>query len=131
VITTDASVWYWPLPLKCSCKKVVTIEERNILVSRGIAHWVYNRWVERDPHQIWMAQQAQVPRIDLISKADIERAYVDDLRESMQYIEEVHDLFMKNRAELIREYSLDWVDPTKDELLFPFGPDQRTDGGHK
>jgi len=103
---------------------------------------------------IWRAQQTKVPRIDLVSQADIERAYSNPLVvwavESIlhgrrdfpfetiednpatakiysRYIDEIHNLFMKNRAELIVPFR---DDPTDGRLLFPFPPDDRTPGGH-
>jgi hypothetical protein len=100
-----------------------------------------------DDLSIWMAQQVMVPRIDLISKADIERAYTSDDPEvsaaAMEYIEECHKLFMENRAKLIvpfkEEYLGDWPLPTPDKngnivggrLLFPFSKDERTSGGYQ
>src|SRR6266566_4596015 len=81
---------------------------------------------------IWRRQQVKVPRVDLISAADIERAYLEDPKSSTarrykRYIEEVHEIYMRNRAKLIVPFR---EDPTEGRLLFPFPPDERTQGGH-
>jgi len=138
------------LPNKCSCRKLVTRAEAEHLVVSGQAEpiWKYkDRRVQMDDLSIWMAQQVMVPRIDLISKADIERAYTSDDPEvaeaAIEYIEEVHRMYMENRAKLIvpfkEEYLGDWPLPTTDEyggvvggrLIFPFSKDERTSGGHR
>lgn len=76
---------------------------------------------------IWRAQQTKVPRIDLISQADIERAYIDDNPIFVRYIEAIHRMYMENRKKLIVPFR---EDPTDGRLLFPFPPDERTHGGH-
>jgi hypothetical protein len=83
--------------------------------------------MQMDIESIWMAQQVMVPRVDLISKADIERAYTSDNPEvaaaAIEYIEECHKMFMENRAKLIAPFR---EDPTEGRLLFPFCKDERT-----
>jgi hypothetical protein len=135
IIKTDRGVWYRALGLKCSCKKTVTREQADDLLETGQAQHLYDRSVRCDPKRIWMQQQVQVPRVDLISRSDIERAYISDgimsdkQKEAIQYIEEVHQLFMENRAKLIVPFQEKWHET--DGLLFPFGADQRTPGGYK
>lgn len=137
------------LPNKCSCRKQATRYEAEQLIETGRAEpiWKYkDRRMQIDDNCIWMAQQVKVPRIDLISKADIERAYTSDNPDvseaAMEYIEEVHQMYMENRAKLIvpfkEEYLGDWPLPNKDRngniipgrLLFPFSNDERTKGGY-
>lgn len=122
------------LPHKCSCRKSVTTYEARQLVETGQAEPIYRfkrGRMEPEIFTIWMAQQSQVPRIDLISKADIERAYTSDdpevARAAMEYIEEVHMLYMENRAKLIVPFR---EDLTEGRLLFCFSDDYRTTGGH-
>lgn len=121
------------LPDKCQCRKKVTLYEARQLIETGRASPIYkykHKRMEPEIYFIWMAQQAKVPRIDLISKADIERAYTSDdpdvAKAAMEYIEEVHLLYMENRAKLIVPFR---PDPTEGRLLFSFSADYRTFGG--
>lgn len=121
------------LPHQCQCRKFITMYEARQLIETGRASPIYKYKrgrMEPEIYYIWMAQQVRVPRVDLISKADIERAYTSDdievSRAAMEYIEEVHLLYMENRAKLIVPFR---PDPTEDRLLFCFTADYRTFGG--
>jgi hypothetical protein len=117
---------FWLLPKKCNCKKQVTRSEASKLVDEGQAEIIYKtrrRIIEADYSRIWMAQQVMVPRVDLISKADVERAYLDGQQASIEYIELVHELYMQNRAKLIVPFR---PDPWEGRTLFTFGTDQRS-----
>jgi len=162
---------------RCSCRQLIGYAEAMELLQNGNAKavWELNKKHERmelyqrekpisqdgkptgttliETH-IWRAQQTKVPRIDLVSQADIERAYSNPLVvwavESIlhgrrdfpfetiednpatakiysRYIDEIHRMYMENRKELIVPFR---EDPTGGRLLFPFPPDERTKGGH-
>ena len=123
------------LPVKCACKKTVSVEKAKDLIAKGVALKIYKPEYGRslndnrvDRFQIVMVvNRAQTPRVDLITKADMERAYVDGRQDYIDHIEEVHDMIMEERAKLIVPFR---DDPCEGRLLFPFGPDQRTMGGH-
>jgi hypothetical protein len=120
---------FLPLPKRCRCRRTVVITDAIEQVNKGVA---VNLWkakkksIEVDFDHIWLPQQRQVPRIDLITEADIERAYIDGNKESIQTIEEIHLMHMLERAKLIKPFQ---DDPTGGRLIFPFQPDQRTRGG--
>lgn len=119
------------MPAKCACRKMVTLAEANELIENGEAEQVFKvkkHVLEADNFAIWMAQERQVPRVDLISAADIDRAYVHEIQSSIDYIEEVHRMYMENRAKLIVPFR---EDPTEGRLLFPFPNEGRTSGGYK
>ena len=74
-----------------------------------------------------VVNRAQTPRVDVITKADVERAYVSGSVEDIKHIEEVHAMLVEGLIALTVEFR---PDPQEGRLLFPFGPDQRTIGGH-
>lgn len=125
------------LPEKCNCKKFVTYERADIMVARGSALLVYKPRTDRLLHEekdidntqvIMVVNRSQTPRVDLVTRADVERAYIDGRQSYVEYIEEVHDMIISERARLI----VPEVEETFENgrLLFPFGADQRTVGGH-
>lgn len=160
---------YFILKPKCSCRQLVTFAHSEDLLAIGGAKaiWQLNPKKNRlelyqvekplfeekvvdgkkvhtkigtmlETH-IWRRQQGKVPRVDLISAADIERAYLEDpksgiARRYKRYIEEVHDFYMKERAKLfipfVDEEEQTRRNPSQSRLLFPFVPDERTGGGH-
>ncbi len=165
---------------RCSCRQLIGYAEAMDLLATGNAKavWELNKKHDRmefyqhekpvsdatgkkigtilETH-VWRAQQTKVPRIDLVSQADIERAYLpqaalknlllreiptpttDEIEKAFfsdnpyiqkqyqRYVEEIHKLYMTNRAELIVPFR---EDPGEGRLLFPFPPDERTKGGH-
>lgn len=128
----ERDVWYRLLPKRCNCRKMVTKIYADDLVSTGQAQpiWRFKRHkIEMDYSSIWMAQQRQVPRIDLISKADIERMAIDQNQDAIDYVEEVHRMYMENRAKLIVPFKEE-TDTVSTRLLFCFSPDMRTKGGY-
>ncbi len=139
------------LPLKCRCKKVVTRIVAELYLAQGKAFKVYrpkedgpldDKCVE-EKHIVLPVERSQTPRVDLITKADVERAYNGlshpDKRdqEFMAHIEAIHDMILLERAKLVVPFQED-PDAMYDEkglpfagrILFAFGPDQRTRGGH-
>lgn len=124
------------IPVKCRCKKEISQEKSKQFIEIGKAFPVYKPKLGKelnhtriDRFQIVMPlDRSQTPRVDLITKADIERAYVDGQQRYQEHIEEVHKMIMKERAKLILDHFIE--DPCEGRLLFPFGPDQRTTGGH-
>jgi hypothetical protein len=171
--------WYYPLPAKCRCKRMISTSEATEFVGRGWGVWILQfkrrkgEVVLNDvvSTKIWMpVERARVPRVDLISRSDVERAYTGSEQESKHfvynrdlqkyivvprpegvtekqwladakkevdfenriqkqysdYIEQVHDLYMSFRAELIVPFR---PDPFLGRVLFPFQKDLRTEGG--
>lgn len=134
-------VSFKPLPEKCDCKRFVSDDKRDELLMKGTALLVY---MPKEGHSLnedrvdWsqivmVVNRTQTPRVDLITKADMERAYVDCRPEYIKHIEEIHDMIMAERAKLIVPFRDD-PDVMFDKhgtmlsgrILFPFGPDQRT-----
>jgi hypothetical protein len=142
----DGSPWFRLLPPKCRCRKMVTQRDAETLVEDGVAETIWRvkkGRIDIDYAMIWMAQQRQVPRVDMITKADIERAFVDETQTSIDNIEEIHLMIIANRAKLIvpfdeskhiGDYPLNGKDKNGDitagRLIFPFRHDERTPGGH-
>ncbi len=126
---------YFSLPKRCSCRKLAIYTEAKDIKEVGGAQivWTFNhktKEMEIDHKSIWKRQQVKVPRTDLITAADIERMLDGDpdvARKYKNYIEEIHRMYMENRAKLIVPFR---EDPTEGRLLFPFPPDCRTVGGH-
>lgn len=165
----DNSRSYFVLKPKCKCRQLVTFSNSEDLLGVGGAKaiWRLNPKKKRlelyqvekplfeertvdgkktvtriatmlETH-IWRAQQVKVPRVDLISKPDIERAYLEDPKSAIakrykRYIEEVHQMFMDNRAKLfipfVEEEEQIRKNPAQGRSLWPFSPDDRTKGGH-
>jgi hypothetical protein len=130
----DGLKGYRAIPKKCNCNKFVTVKMADWLVETGQALLVWkkkNRLVYEDETCVWSAQARQVPRVDLISRADIERAYTGDdpkkMKESIDYIEMVHQLYEENRMLLMAPFR---PDPWEGRCLFTFSTEQRTAGGH-
>jgi len=140
----DSNRWYYTddpkfksfkaLPVKCECKKRVTLSRAATLVAQGAAVKVYKPKDFRplgdnrvDRFQVVMiVNRAQTPRVDLVTAPDIVRAYADGRDDYIRYIEEIHEMIMTERAKLMAPFR---DDPTEGRLLFCFGPDQRTVGG--
>jgi hypothetical protein len=166
----EPSRWYYTddpkfksfkaLPEKCDCKKVITDLKASVMVKNGTALQVYKpregflttRENSLDRAQIiTVVNRAQTTRVDVITRADMERAYNDLTHpfndpghknprdaEYMQHIEDIHAMIMEERRTLIVPYEAhpdDMFDSSGElfpgRLLHPFGPDQRTVGGHK
>ena len=132
---------YYMMRSKCSCRKWTTFHDAVEMAKSGQALWAYRvkkqtvyRCEPGFPRSdavghIWTPViVGQVPRIDLITRSDIERAYVSEVGASITYIEEVHKLQMEERAKLIVPFV---PDPQEGRCLFPFAADQRTAGGHE
>ena len=126
-VAFDGTGQYFALKDKCNCRQLVTFaESENILKIGGAkAIWHLNLKMKRmelcqirkqifntradgkkeqvgvlvETH-IWRQQQVKVPRVDVISFKDIQRAYLDDHHFYIDYIEDVHDLYMQNRLDL-------------------------------
>jgi hypothetical protein len=123
--------WFRSIPEKCNCKLLLSTNKAQEFIDQGKAIFIYG--IKRhklyiDETQILLpVEKRQTPRVDLITKADIERAYCDKIPKYIEYIEMVHEMIMIERAKLIVPFR---EDPTEGRLLFPFGADQRTYGGH-
>lgn len=184
---------YFILNSKCSCRQLIAVDLLEVLFDIGGAKAIWQLNPKKNQLElyqvevplfeekvvddkkvhiklgtkllthIWRQQQVKVPRIDLISAADIERAYLEDPKSSTarrykRYIEEIHEFYMRNRfnlfapevaSELHKLYKSGITkkedveaqanavksagyreDPTGGRILFPFSPDERTQGGH-
>lgn len=126
---------YKAVPQKCACRQMITLEWAKILIERREAFPAYRARRFFKPLQnlkslvIKTIVCSQTPRVDLITKADIERAYVDPaLPKYIEHIEHIHQMIMEERAKLIVPFK---KDPQEGRLLFPFGPDMRTTGGYR
>ena len=154
---------FLPLPFKCKCKKMVATRVAEIMVLKGQALRVYKpplveaksledglryNYENLDTTQIVsVVNRAQTPRVDVITKADVERAYVSGSAEDIKHIEEVHAMLVEGLIALTVEFRPDPDDlldengkvyevrdgepqPFAGRLLSPFGSDDRTSGGH-
>lgn len=147
------------VPLKCECKRYLSDLKAWELVIAGDALPVYKPKEGQllhaindvdDAQIVMVVDRPQTPRVDLITKADMERAYTPtvlkavveavqtgnksvfdkhkvsisvDSSDFVDHIEAVHDMIMEARAALIVPFQ---PDPLDGRILFPFGPDQRT-----
>jgi hypothetical protein len=112
---------------KCNCRKFETYSYSESLFAIGGAKavWTLNlkkhrmelfterryetETVNGEKHRtgsmqlifhVWRRQQPRVPRVDLITQEDIERAYIDGRHFYIDHIENVHDMYMQNRLDL-------------------------------
>ena len=93
----DGPPTYLKLPKSCRCRKFTSLRDADQYVStytakdllangNAMCTWkLLVKGLEPDDNQIWMPAQGRVPRIDLISRADIERAYIGSDRKSKHY----------------------------------------------
>jgi len=110
---------YYRMRPNCKCRKWITFREAIDLCDSGHALWAYKTKssevlrCEPDPPRrnalgtplrgalghIWRpVVVGRVPRIDLITKADIERAYINAVGASIKKIEMIHEMHMEARA---------------------------------
>jgi hypothetical protein len=152
VATADG--YFKQLPKKCNCKKMIMLGFALDLIKTGRAEPIYKQKsgrMEPDMLMIWMAQQRQVPRIDLITRPDIERAYLSDdpdVAEAARFkIEQIHLMHMEDRLKLfapfpyvlnpkqgpeelnVTAHEKDGGDPFEGKVLIDT-VDERTEGGH-
>ena len=126
-VAFDGTGQYFALKDKCNCRQLVTFAESENLLKIGgakaiwhlnlkkkrmelcqIRKQIFNTRADGKKEQvgvlvethIWRQQQVRVPRVDVISFKDIQRAYLDDHHFYIDYIEDVHDLYMQNRLDL-------------------------------
>lgn len=100
------------VPEKCKCKKEITREKADLFIERRKAFPIYRPdppapldKEKIDEFQIAMPlNRAQTPRVDLITKADIERAYVDKQLRYVRHIEEIHKMTLSERAKLVVDF---------------------------
>lgn len=144
---------FLPIPLKCKCKKRVNLLLAKIMIANGQALRVYKPTVGKadtleDGHSknishldrtqiVKVVNRAQTPRVDVVTKAHMERAYVSGNQFDIEHIEMIHEMLVKGLKALIVPFEPHPDDMFDDEylplpgrLLCPFGPDQRTAGGY-
>jgi hypothetical protein len=126
-VALEKQDWYYPLPKKCRCKRQVTVAEATEFVGDGRAVWILRfrrdkgRVVLNDEAvcSIWMpVERERVPRIDLISRADIERSIFGSERKSKHY---QYDPSKKRFESLSQPKGMsrkDWLDDLKAEEAF-------------
>lgn len=124
------------LPLKCRCKRMITEAQKKVYLEQRKAIEVYKPRENEDIVEggdcveenivVMPLDRSKTPRVDLVTKADIERAYIDKQTKYVRLIEEIHNMIMSERVKLMVPFR---EDPCNGRLLFPFGPDQRTFGG--
>jgi hypothetical protein len=138
-VTKEGVKQFRQIPQKCRCRKRVSVEDAEAMWANGSAEEVYKCkedkvFPERDEKgyrtmvwcRFWTDAKAKIARIDMVTRADVERAYVDLKKESQDLIEEVHLMQMLSRAALIAPFR---PDPFEGRVLFPFSPDERTNYG--
>jgi hypothetical protein len=147
------------LPEKCDCKKRITDLKASVMINNGTALPVYKPREGFTTTQenaldrtqiITVVNRAQTTRVDVITRADMERAYNDlthpfddpnhrNVRDAeyMQHIEDVHAMLVEGLRKLTVPYKAHPDDMFDSDggllpgrLLSPFGPDQRTAGGY-
>ena len=83
------SLYYLKLPKSCRCRRFISLYEADQFVELGKAMRTFKllvRGLVKDENQIWMpVVTPRVPRVDLISKADIERATLGSTRKSKHH----------------------------------------------
>ena len=169
-VSLEAQSWYYQLKRTCRCRRFISVSDATEFVARGTAVWllkVKKNAIIPDDGAVWMpVERERVPRVDLITRSDIERAVTGSERRSRHhrfdsvlqrfvrlappdgttkeewrkdaeeevkferrirkqysfYIEEIHDMYMENRAKLIVPFR---PDPFEGRCLF-FSNDQRT-----
>jgi hypothetical protein len=81
--------WYFRIG-RCRCKRLVSVADATEFVKSGWAVWVLKslkRGIVVDEHKIWMPiVRSKVPRVDLISRADVERAFIGSDHQSKHYV---------------------------------------------
>ena len=82
--------WCYSLPKSCRCRKFASSREVTEAVAVGQAVWILKLKkgaVIPDENQAWMAiERVKVPRVDLVSRADIERSVIGSERKSRHFM---------------------------------------------
>ena len=80
------TLYYLKLPKTCRCRKFISNYEADQFVALGKAMRTFKllaRGLVRDENRIWMdVVRSKVPRVDLISRSDVERAYTGSNKRS-------------------------------------------------
>jgi hypothetical protein len=83
------SLYYLKLPKSCRCRKFITMYAADQFVESGKATRTFKllaRGLQKDENQIWMPiVRERVPRVDLISRSDMERAYIGSNQKSRHH----------------------------------------------
>lgn len=87
----------WTLNLKKKRMELFTERKHEVEMVDGKKH---RTGIMQLIFHVWRRQQPKVPRVDLITQQDIERAYLDGRHFYIDHIENVHDLYMENRLDL-------------------------------
>lgn len=121
--------WYYALPKKCRCKRYVSVAEATEFVASGWAVWILRFKRVRGEvrlnesggeDQIWIrVVRERVPRVDLISRADIERSVLGSEKKSKHYRYNRE----KQRYEVITEVpegytKKQWMEDAENEVKF-------------
>lgn len=127
-VSIEQQSMYYPLPKSCRCKRRVSVAEATSFVAQGWAVWILQFKRKRGEvvlndevsTKIWMpVVRERVPRVDLISRADIERATIGSDKLSQ------HSKFnpVTNRFEPIKEPPIgvtakEWAEDAAEEVNF-------------
>ena len=81
---------YCPLPKSCRCRNYITYYQADQFIEVAAAMRIVrykNGRIIKDEDRIWLPiVRGKVPRIDLTTRADIERAYCGSERKSKSYV---------------------------------------------
>lgn len=107
---------YFPLPKSCRCRRYVTYYQADEFIDTASAMRIVrskNGRIIKDEDRIWLPiVRGKVPRIDLTTRADIERAYCGSERKSKSYIYNVRTHKFEFNIEVVLN---DWVEGTTEE----------------
>lgn len=120
--------WYYPLPDKCKCRLHISVAEATEYVGRAWAVWILKFRRKKGElilndgaiTELWMpVNRERVPRVDLISRADIERATIGSERSSDHYRWNA----VAKKFEVIDEVpegmtKKEWIEDAKKEIKF-------------
>lgn len=114
---------YLKLPKTCRCRKYISYYDADTAVANGKAMRIFKllaRGVVKDEKRVWMPiVRERVPRVDLISRPDIERAYVGSDRKSPFYVYN-RDLkrFIRIQNPPEGMSKAEWLEKMKEEVNF-------------
>lgn len=120
--------YYSPLPRSCRCRRYVSSQEATEFVSYGWAVWVlqFRRRKgevvlndEVDKKILMPVLKNKVPRVDMISRADIERSIIGSEKKSRHYMfNPIKKKFVRINVVPENMSKQDWLDEAAEEVKF-------------